>query len=262
MKTINSALTKIITVMAVAAMLTGIVAGCGKVAEPVAAEESEAVETAAAEENEATEPAVAEEGEMSEPGFVEEEEVADYPSSFLEERCGRTSFDSYEEIISLLEPGEGYAYITVKGADDPILVIADEFFNDGKNGNNTLTAYPYILNQEGKYAFGSLFFAESTGAPVAVSSDGLVYCVAENAMDIECLGANGTDVPAVMAMEYVYVSYDDNGENPEYGGFIRTENTVVNNDGTELSGDAAKEAFEKAFADYETCEKIDFTIME
>ena len=104
MKTINSALTKIITVMAVAAMLTGIVAGCGKVAEPVAAEESEAVETAAAEENEATEPAVAEEGEMSEPGFVEEEEVADYPSSFLEERCGRTSFDSYEEIISLLEP--------------------------------------------------------------------------------------------------------------------------------------------------------------
>ena len=262
MKTSNNVTTKVITVIAVAAMLTGTMAGCGKAAEPVAAEESEAVETVAEEDSEVTDPAVAEESETTEPDFAEEEEVADYPSSFLEERCGRTSFDSYEEIIGLLEPGEGYAYINVKGADDPILVIADEFFNDGKNGNNTLAAYPYILNQEGKYAFGSLFFAESTAAPIAVSTDGLVYCAAENAMDIECLGTNGTDVPAVMAMEYVYVSYDDNGENPEYGGFIRTENTVVDNDGTELIGDAAKEAFEKAFADYETCEKIDFTVVE
>lgn len=248
--------------MAVVAMLTGTVTGCGKAAEPAAAEESETTETVVAEENEATESSVAVESEVSESDFAEGEEAADYPSSFLEERCGRTSFDSYEEIISLLEPGEGYAYITVKGAGDPILVIADEIFNDGKNGNNTLTAYPYILNREGKYAFGSLFFAESTAAPIAVSPDGLVYCAAENAIDIECLGTNGTDVPAVMAMEYVYVSYDDNGENAEYGGFIRTENTVVDNDGTELTGDAAKEAFEKAFADYETCEKIDFTVVE
>ncbi|MGN1170076.1 MAG: hypothetical protein ACI4SZ_00330 [Lachnospiraceae bacterium] len=256
MKTANIVITKIMTVMAIAAMLAGAVTGCGKSAETVATEESAAAETEAIEASEAPET------DAAETDVVEEGEIFDYPSSFLEERCGRTSFDSYEEIISLLVPGEGYAYITVKGADDPILVIADEFFNDGENGNNTLTAYPYILDQNGKYSFGSLFSAASTGAPIAVSPDGLIFCAAEDSMDIECLGTNGTDVPAVMSMEYVYVAYDDNGEASEYGGFIRTENTVVDNEGTELTGDTAKEAFEKAFAEYEECEKIDFTIVE
>ena len=60
MKTANIVITKIMTVMAIAAMLAGAVTGCGKSAETVATEESAAESSAPTEASTSSEPSEAE----------------------------------------------------------------------------------------------------------------------------------------------------------------------------------------------------------
>ena len=250
--------------------LSSVLCACTDKAENVApestaeAEQQEATEeTAETEETEETEEeAVDEVGNESDEMLLGDEGAGDYPSNFLEERCKKTSFESYDEIVSLLEPGEGYAYIDVMGCDEPLLVISNEFFNDGENGNNTLTACPYIRKTDGTCTAGSIFTTVSTSTPIAVSDEGLVYCATHDSMSKECLGSNGTPDASVMVMEYVYVEFDDAGEPSEYAGFVRAKNDLINDDIRDYEGDEAKEAFENAFADYEKCTKIDFTLVE
>lgn len=50
------------------------------------------------------------------------DETLDYIND-IEEKVHKISFESYDEIISLLEGSEGYAYVNVKGYDGDVLAV-------------------------------------------------------------------------------------------------------------------------------------------
>jgi hypothetical protein len=48
--------------------------------------------------------------------------------SFVEEQAGKSSFKDYDEIISFLKPGQGYAKIKLTGDDNEVLIVTEEVF--------------------------------------------------------------------------------------------------------------------------------------
>jgi len=52
------------------------------------------------------------------------------PANNFEAELGRDTFESYDEIISLLTSGMGYAYVEIDGADEPILLISSCVFDN------------------------------------------------------------------------------------------------------------------------------------
>lgn len=256
---------KMFFIMAVITVaITGCQKGAGTVnetaAESEAAGESEEPEELSEEAvgEDLEEQAAAEDEEPTAMEEYPEEEMGDYPSNFLEERCNKTSFASYEEIIGLLEDKEGYAYVKIKGIDEEVLLITDEIVGDDQH--YAVSATPYLIGESGNYLAGSLFFSDCADTPLAVSKDGMMYCMGADNISVECAGENGSDIPGIMCMQYLYKSVDEDGSD-FYGGFVRTENTVIDNDGEQLEGDAAKAAYDKAFADYESCTKVVFTVV-
>ncbi|MCR5093009.1 MAG: hypothetical protein K6B72_03460, partial [Lachnospiraceae bacterium] len=49
----------------------------------------------------------------------------DGPSDFIQYQAGQNSFKDFKEILSFLTPGQGYAYVKVKGVDGDILALAE-----------------------------------------------------------------------------------------------------------------------------------------
>lgn len=176
------------------------------------------------------------------------------PENFLEERLGKAAFDSQQEIVDGLVAGEGYAYISVKGATEKVLLIADEFFDAGDK-KCVISAYPYIKNENGQYVFGSMLTTNSTATPIAVSKDGLIYCATHDTIEKICIDkvTNG-----IMDMVYLYM--DITSQEPSYGGFIRDDNDS-SKPGNEIgAGDSSY--YDKAFEEYNECEAVGFTLVE
>lgn len=176
------------------------------------------------------------------------------PSNFMEERVGKVAFESQQDIISSLESGEGYAYISLKGATEKVLVISNDIFDMGEKKCST-TVYPYIKNEEGMYVCGSVFVTDSNATPIAVSGDGLVYCATQDTIEKMCLSS---DTNGIMDMVYLYM--DIASEETSYGGFIREEN-VCAKPGIEIDRNDSS-YYETAFEEYKECEAVDFTVVE
>lgn len=188
-----------------------------------------------------------------------DEEIGDYPSNDLEERLGKYSFDSYDEIISLLEGDEAYAYVDIKGMDEPVLLVANETYGNGAGGQIALAATPYTKKSDGKYTVDSTLVSGGTANPISVDDDGLIYCATHTTLEKSCYGDNGTENKCLMVMAYVYAdSFDDNGDPKTVGGFIRTENKVIDNPGAEVAADDV-ETFKQMFKDLEKAHEIIFT---
>ena len=269
---------KQLAVLVIAAMAVGMI-GCGKTETP-AAGTVDSMETEQAGLEEVEEAEIKEIEEVKEETAAEETEEAEetteviaeellgdgdildgefIPANAMESRCGKDAFDSCEEIISLLEAPEAYAYVNMKGMDEPILLVAEDTFGGDDLGYyGALEATPYAKGADGKYHAGSVFWTISTGTPLAMSDDGMIYCATHDSMDVQCYGENGTDTPAIMIMMTVHADYDDNGNPINISGFKRDKNTVVDNPGVTFEADDV-EAFEGAFKDYEKCTPINFT---
>lgn len=184
------------------------------------------------------------------------EVIEDYPDNEFEARVNKFSFDSYDEIVGLLEGSEGYAYIKMMGSDEDILLVADEVF-DLEDGETmaAICVTPYIKDAEGKYVGGSLMPGDDNDFPLKVNNDGIVFVVRNNGLNsIEgmALGSNGTGVMGIMDMFSVM-----NSEN-HFIGFSRTENTVVDNDGEQIDTDDPTFYNEK-MAEYMSLKPINFT---
>ena len=89
-------------------------------------------------------------------GPVGDMEVGDYPSNALEEREGKTVFDSYDEIIGLLQGDEGYALVKVKGYDGEVLLVAESVYDDLLGHMATVECTPYTIKADGKATADSL----------------------------------------------------------------------------------------------------------
>lgn len=84
----------------------------------------------------------------------------------------RATYASYDEIISGLPAGSGYAYITLNGYDGKILAVSSSTFKDGDN-NYAIDAALYAENN-GKAELLASIQTGGTAYPITVE-DGILY---------------------------------------------------------------------------------------
>lgn len=185
--------------------------------------------------------------------------AGDYPSNELEERTGKTSFDSYDEIIGLLEGDEAYALVNIKGYDGQVLLVAESVYDDLLGHMATIECTPYTVKADGKVSADSLLFSGGTATPLAMDKEGNVFTATHQSIDKQCYGENGTDNNGIMVMTYVYTEeLDDNGVPKSVGGFKRINNSVYDDDSVNLKEDDI-DSWTQIWDEYEKAEPINFT---
>lgn len=195
-------------------------------------------------------------------GSKQVESEADYPTNAMEERAGKTVFGSYDEIIDSLKEGEAYALVDIKGYDGQVLLITDYTYDNLDGNMAAIEATPYTVKSDGRVTADSMFVAGGTANPIAIDNDGVVYLGTHTTMTKECYGTNGTDDVGVMILADVYIDeFDDNGDPSKVGGFIRTENTVVDNDGEDIASDNVA-VFGDMYEEYAKANIVNFTVVK
>lgn len=186
-------------------------------------------------------------------------ELGDYPSNAFEERVGKTSFESTDEIIGLLEGDEAYALVDVKGIDDKVLLVASFTYDDLLGHMATTECTPYTLKSTGFYTADSILVSGGTATPVSMDKEGVFYTATHRSVEKQCYGDNGTENAALMMLASVYAEeLDDNGVPTKVGGFERTKNSLVDDDCVFFEGDEL-DIYNKLFDEYSKTEPINFT---
>jgi len=191
--------------------------------------------------------------------IVGDEGVGDYPSNEFEIRVEKTSFDSYDEIIGLLEGEEAYALVDIKGYDGKVLLVAETVYDDLLGHMATTECTPYTMKSNGKVTADSILFSGGTATPIAMDKDGNIYMASHMSVDKHCYGENGSDDNAIMVMTSVYTEeLDDNGMPKSVGGFTRTNNSLIDDDCVFLNGDEV-ELWTQIWDEYNNAEPVSFT---
>ena len=231
---------KILTVMLGVTMAAALLAGCGS---------SQTEENA-----EASEGMIAPDAENADITEGDEGMDEDYPENFLEERCAQYVFDSYDEIIGLLEDGEAYGYAKVMGSEEEVLFITNETF-DGYGEPACLECFPYYKNADGKYECAGVVSSASTATPVSITEDGQILSAGHDVFESDVFSQeNG----ALMVLRYISCQWQEDGT-ATYSGFIRETNSIME-DGTAVAEDD-EAAFSDAFAEFDTATPIAFTVV-
>ncbi len=191
--------------------------------------------------------------------FTPDEELGDYPSNSFEERVGKTSFESYDEIIGLLEGDEAYALVNVKGYDGEVLLVTNYTYDDLLGHIATTECTPYTVKSSGVCSADSAIVSGGTATPIKIDKDGVLCTATHVSVEKNCYGTNGTDDVAIIVLATVYADeLDDNGNPKTVGGFIRTKNSVVDDDSKTIESNDA-DTYKQLFDDYNNAEEISFT---
>ena len=171
-------------------------------------------------------------------------EMMDEPMDFLQEQSGKREFKDYDEVISCLTPGQGYAYLKL-GSEDA-LAVAEKVNPDDHTAE---TASCYVMKDgkpvEAGYVFGN-------GIPLR-AKDGIIYGGDEESFEADFLGPNGD---GIMVKDYIYKT-NENGKT-EYGGFTRETNDFDHDKNFE----GGEEEFNALMEERDQVPVIEFTIVE
>lgn len=168
--------------------------------------------------------------------YLDGEAASSVLSNPLEELTGKNEFESYDEIIDSLSEDMSYAYVDIMGWDEPVLLINCEGTYDNGDGNMAaIEAFPYFPNAVGKMVCGSLFSSSGTAYPISVSKDGKIFCGGNHEINVYAITTE-SGAPAIMAMAYLYETFDEEG-NATNGGFVRDTNKVLDNEGSQIAED-------------------------
>jgi len=186
----------------------------------------------------------------------------EFLNNAMEARAGKTSFESYDEIISLLIPTEAYALVKIKGYDGEVLMITDGVF-DNCDGENmaAIDATLYTKKTNGEVTADTLIYTQGTAYPISVDKNGLIYCFGHHSIEESCYADNGTDDHALMIMKYIEVTeFDNEGYPTRVMGFYRDP------DGFALDSYEYEEtdvdSFNKAFDEFAESTPVNFTAMD
>ncbi|WP_026525079.1 hypothetical protein [Butyrivibrio sp. MB2005] len=173
------------------------------------------------------------------------EPFTNMPNDFLEEQSGKTSFESYDEVISELTEGQGYAYIKLTGCEDELLAVTDLVFEYDHS------AYQASIygKQNGEVVYLGQVTGNGSSCPLRLE-DGIIYA-----------GTNHTYETYFISDEYNSVMMKDmisdgidSGAN-EFSGFTRENNSYE--DTLEYTG--GQEEFDKLMSEREHKPIIEFT---
>ncbi len=97
---------------------------------------------------------------------------------FLEEQTGKEEFASYDEIISLLENGQGYAIVQIEGADQEVLAVTDMTYAWDEDTAAAIDVSFYLpcgyIDGHPVLNIGNVSTG-GTAYPVRLSDDGILY---------------------------------------------------------------------------------------
>ena len=176
------------------------------------------------------------------------EAFTDMPEDFLQEQSGKTSFESYDDVIAALTSGQGYAYIKLVGSDEEILAVTDLVF-EADHSAYTISLYG---KPEGAVKQLGSVFGNGSSYPVRLE-DGIIYA-----------GDNHTYETYFLSKEYGSLMMKDsvsdgvNAGTNEFSGFTRQTNSF--DDSTDFTG--GQEEFDKLIADRDSKPIIEFTVVE
>ncbi len=171
-----------------------------------------------------------------------------YISSFVEEVAGKTEFESYDEVISYLKKGQGYAYIQLKGYNGDVLALAENVYKDkGKNLAIDVALYGEV---DGVVKNLGNVSSAGTAYPVAVQ-DGAIFACNHHSYEVYFVNPEGD---GLMMKDCIHEEYNENG-NATYIGFTRETNSFDND--VEFTGGEAE--YKKYWENYFAATLLDFT---
>lgn len=240
-------------------VIAALLSGCGKekTTESVETISSEQQTEIAEESTEQQTEAVEQSTEVvmdDETAFHGDEEM-NMLNSFVEEKAGKDTFTSFDELISYLQPGQAYAYVDVRGAEEPLLLVTEQTYDNMDGNQVSINAYIYMKNDNG-VQYASAIASDGTAYPLALG-DGLLYQAGNHTVGTQCVS---TDTHAIMYMAYVYEETDETANTEHYGGFVRTENDF-SGDEEEIDTDSP-ETMQKLMEDYGKAEVINFKVVQ
>ena len=176
------------------------------------------------------------------------EEDYDFPSDFLQVQAGKLEFKDFNEIISYLKDGQGYAFINVYGYDSDVLAVTDQVFLADKSASD---ASLYIMDG-GKTRSLGVVAGNGSAFPLRLS-DGIIYGGDNHNYEAYFMGESA-GIPGIMQKAYVYDGVDSGGE---FGGFLREENTFDND--KDFTG--GQEEFDELIKERDSKPVIEFTMV-
>lgn len=109
---------------------------------------------------------------------AKEEEVTPDYRNFIEEQAEGKDFEDLDDVVSALNPGQGYAFVDIKDVEHPVLLVSPDVFmgSDGTKNSIYVEAYTSI---DGCVKSICTLSSGSDGNPIKIS-DGLLYVRGDN----------------------------------------------------------------------------------
>jgi len=224
------------------------------VVEEAKSDATETTETAAEVKEETTEDKVETEeptGELPEGAPVEDF----MPSDFLQEKALKDVFESYDEVISLLEKDNGYAYVKVKGYDAGDVLLITDYTYDNMDGNMATVEASVYAEVDGAVKNVGNIYSGGTAYPLQIE-DGIIYHCGNHNYQSSCISP---ETNGVMYVEDIMQSFDEQG-NASYTGFTRdADDLMAAEKDVDIKSD---DEFYAMFEKLEGMEVINFTVVE
>ena len=167
---------------------------------------------------------------------------------FLQEQSGKTSFESYDEVIAALTSGQGYAYIKLDGSDEDVLAVTDLVF-EADHSAYEISIYG---KPEGQVKQLGLVSGNGSSYPLRLE-DGVIYAGDNHNYETYFLS---DQVGSIMMKDYISDGVDS-GTN-EFTGFTREKNSL--DEATDFTG--GQEEFDKLITERDKKPVIEFTVVE
>ena len=159
-------------------------------------------------------------------------EASDVSDDSLEERLSDQEFSDYDEIIEKLQPGEGYAYLPMDGADKEVLAVTDFTYNgDTKSYANTAIA-AVLFEQCGDKVINLGSVTTGTTAYPLRFQNGIFYVCNQNEYAELQLEENedGTDGIGYLSHAVIEEKADDTVEMQKWGKAAGKEEKEIRED--------------------------------
>lgn len=178
--------------------------------------------------------------------------------TFIEERTGKDSFASYDEIIDQLQGTEGYAYLSVAGHTGYVLAVAQETYGWDETTNASISVdffAPVGYIQENSIHHIGSIETGGTGYPIRCSEEGILYGC--NSRTFGQLRISDQDL--LCYSQKIDLSYDEDGNATVSGYYTADDNMEAISTDIDV---ADEDAFYALFDDLEEIPVINFKLVE
>ncbi len=179
----------------------------------------------------------------------------DEPNDFLQIQSERTEFKNYDEVISCLKKGQGYAYAELEGYDGKALIVSEKLSDDG-SGNMVSNDASIYCEWNGKAEQVGLVDSISTNNPL-LYGNGMICAISTEGNDY--FEANTINSSNHQLLHKAYIYYSDYPGDEGYQG-VHSDNGEQPKDFS--SSDEAKQYLDKLLKENKDNKPLVFTVVK